>query len=256
MFPAYIFAALTSLVCAVAAYELQHAIGVKGKDRVGIYVVFSAALIPIGVYFDVGAPVFMAVALVQMCFMFVESLAVFKKKRPISFAQILTALFAGAVMPYMLSSLVSLKNMPEGRLFVLLPVIAAFITDAGAYFTGVFLGKHKAFPDVSPKKTVEGFIGGLVIGTAAMFIYGIIIVLNTRHRVDFWALILYGFVGAVVTELGDLAFSLIKREYEIKDYGRIFPGHGGMLDRFDSMVFAAPAIWLLVTLIPAIIIRQ
>ena len=145
--------------------------------------------------------------------------------------------------------------MPEGRLLVLLPVISAFVTDAGAYFVGVFLGKRRAFPLVSPKKTVEGCIGGLAVGAAAMVIYGVILIFTTFHDVVFWALILYGIIGGVFTELGDLAFSLIKREYNVKDYGRLLPGHGGILDRFDSMVFAAPAIYLLVSVIPAIIVR-
>ena len=165
------------------------------------------------------------------------------------------ALFAGTLVPLMLSSLVSLKIMPDGRLLVLLPIISAFVTDAGAYFTGKFVGKRKAFPHISPKKTVEGCIGGLAVGVASMPIYGAILILTTYHGIVFWALIIYGLAGGVLTELGDLAFSLIKREYNIKDYGRLLPGHGGILDRFDSMVFTAPAIYLLAAVIPAIVIN-
>ena len=254
-FPPYIFAAVVALVSSVSAYELLHAIGVKGNERVNIYAVFSAVLIPVGVYFGVTALVFLAVFIVLMCLMFVEAVIVFRTKRQISFAQILIVLFAGALIPLALSSLISMKNMPEGRLIVLLPIISAFITDAGAYFIGVYFGKRRPFILVSPKKTVEGYIGGLAIGTVAMLIYGVILVFTTLHRVTFWALIVYGLVGGVLTELGDLAFSLIKREYDVKDYGRLLPGHGGMLDRFDSMVFTAPVIYLLMTVIPAITIR-
>ena len=253
--PPYILAAVIAVICAVSAYELQHAIGGKKNDRISIYAVFAAVLIPIGTYFDAGAPVFIAVSLALMCLMFAEAIIAYGTIRKITFAQILTALFGGALIPLMLSSLVSLKTMQEGRLFVLLPVISAFITDAGAYFSGVFLGKRKAFPRISPKKTVEGCIGGLAIGTAAIVIYGVVLVFTTFHGVVFWALILYGVIGAVLTELGDLAFSLIKREFDIKDYGHILPGHGGMLDRFDSMVFTAPAIYLLILVIPAIIVK-
>jgi phosphatidate cytidylyltransferase len=253
--PPYIFAAVVAIICAVSAYELLHAIGPKGNERIGIYATFSAAIIPIGVYFDLTALVFIAVFLVLMCLMFAEAIAAFKTPRQVKFNHILLALFGGALIPLMLSSLVSLRNMPEGRLMALLPVISAFITDAGAYFIGVLLGKHKVFPLVSPKKTVEGFIGGLVIGTFAMFVYGAVLVYSTMHIISFWALILYGLVGAFLTELGDLAFSLIKREYNFKDYGRILPGHGGMLDRFDSMVFTAPALYVLVSIIPVIAVR-
>ena len=253
--PPYIFAAVVAIICAVSAYELQHAIGGKANDRISIYAVFSAALIPVGVYFEAGALVFTAVSLVLMCLMFVEAIIGFRTIRRVTFAQILTTMFGGVMIPFFLSYLISLKSMPEGRLFVLLPVVSAFLTDAGAYFTGVFLGKRKAFPQVSPKKTVEGCIGGIAVGTAALVIYGGIIYFSTMYDIVFWALILYGIVGAVITELGDLAFSLVKREYEIKDYGKILRSHGGMLDRFDSMVFAAPAMYLMVMVLPAIIIK-
>jgi len=252
--PSYVFAALVALICAISAYELQTAIWGEGNIRVCIYAAFSAALIPIGAYFEVGDMVFQAVFLVLMCLLFVEAIPVFRSKRQISFAKILVTLFGGTLIPLMLSSLVSLKTMPEGRLLVLLPVISAFLTDAGAFFTGRFLGKRRAFPLISPKKTVEGCIGGLAVGIAAMVIYGVILVLTTFHGVVFWALILYGLIGGALTILGDLAFSLVKREYNIKDYGRLLPGHGGMLDRFDSMIFTAPAIYLLMSVIPAIII--
>ena len=252
-FPPHIFTGVLSLICAISAYELLHAIGgIKGNERIAIYAVFSAVLIPIGAFFEAGALTFMAAALVLMSLMNIEAVIAFKTLRKIKFGQILTVIFAGALIPFMLSSLVSLKIMPSGRLFVLLPVISAFITDAGAYFTGILLGKKKAFPHISPKKTVEGFIGGLVIGVSAVVIYGMILTFTTFHYVIYWALIIYGIVGAFATELGDLSFSLIKREYNIKDYGRLLPGHGGMLDRFDSMIFTAPAIFLLTSLIPAI----
>ena len=253
--PPYIFTGLMALICAVSAYELLHAIGAKGNERITIYAVFSAALIPVGIYFGVGMIAFTAVFLVLLSFAFIETAIVFRTKREISFAQVMTSVFGGALIPFLLSSLVSLKNMQEGRILVLLPVISAFITDAGAYFTGMLLGKRKAFPLISPKKTVEGCIGGLIVGTAAMVVYGVILVFATLYEVRFWALILYGIIGGAATILGDLAFSIIKREFNVKDYGRLLPGHGGILDRFDSMVFAAPAIYLMVEVLPAIIVN-
>jgi len=253
--PPYVLTGVVSIICAISAYELLRAIWGKENDRIRIYATFAAALIPIGAYFDLTALVFPAVFLVLMCLLFLEAIVVFRTIRKITFAQILIALFAGALIPLMLSTLVSLKLMPEGRLFVLLPFISAFLTDAGAYFTGKAIGKKKAFPLVSPKKTVEGCVGGLVTGTLVILIYGFVIYATTMHDVVLWALILYGIIGAAVTQLGDLSFSLIKREYDIKDYGRLIPGHGGMLDRFDSMIFTAPAMFLLTALIPVIIVN-
>jgi len=252
--PPYIFAAVVSLVCAIIAFELLRSIAPKGNERSRIYAVFSAALIPVGAYFDITALVFQAVFLVLLSLMFIEAIKTFGTIRKVPLSQILITLFGGALIPLMLSGLVSMRNMPEGHLIVLLPVISAFVTDAGAYFSGLLFGKRKPFPLVSPKKTVEGYIGGFIVGTLAMVIYGMIIVFATLHTVVFYALILYGIIGAAATHLGDLAFSLIKREYEIKDYGSLLRGHGGMLDRFDSMVLAAPAIYLLMLVTPAIIV--
>jgi len=252
--PAYAVTAIMALVCAVCAYELLHSIGSKGNERITIYAVFSAALIPVGAHFDKGELVFTAVFLLLLCFTFMEAIIVFRTKRQIEYTHLMTTLFAGLLIPFMLSGLVNLKNMQEGRLFVLLPMISAFVTDAGAYFFGIFRGKHRAFPLISPRKTIEGYIGGLVLGSAAMLLYGGIIFLTTLYEVRLWALVLYGIIGAAIAELGDLAFSLVKREFNIKDFGRLLPGHGGMLDRFDSMVFTAPTMYLLVSVIPAIIV--
>lgn len=252
--PEYVFACVVAVICAVSSYEFQHAISSRGNERISIYSAFAAAIIPVGVFFEEGALVFIAVVFLMMCLLFIEAIRSFGKKRRITFSQIVITLFSSAVIPYMLSSLVSLRHMREGRLLVLLPIVSAFVTDAGAYFTGVLIGKKNAFPGVSPNKTVEGFVGGLAAGTVAILFYGAVILLSSHNDVRFGALAVYGIFGATVTELGDLAFSLIKREYEIKDYGRLLPGHGGMLDRFDSMVFAAPALYLLVSVIPAVIV--
>jgi phosphatidate cytidylyltransferase len=141
--------------------------------------------------------------------------------------------------------------MPSGKYWVLLPVIVAFLTDGGAYFAGIFLGKHRGITNVSPNKSLEGYLGGVISGPIFCIIYGIIVHAATGMAVNFWYMILYGLVGSLVTELGDLAFSLIKRQLGVKDYGHLLPGHGGMLDRFDSMIFAAPLIYILVQLFPA-----
>ena len=253
--PDYIFAAAVVIICVISSYEFLHATGHRGRERISIYSAFSAAIIPVGAYFSAGELVFPAVLLIMLCLLFIEAMKSFGKKKQVTFVQIAAILFGSVLIPYLLSSLIGLRNQPGGRLFVLLPVISAFVTDAGAYFTGLMFGKKPAFPQISPKKTVEGCVGGLIAGTAAVLLYGAVIILTTLHDINFGALALCGGAGAVFTELGDLAFSLIKREFEIKDYGRLLPGHGGILDRFDSMVFAAPVIWLIAGVIPVIIIR-
>ena len=254
-FPPYALAAVIAIICAICAYELLRAAGINDNKRIAVYAIISAAIIPAGAYFGIGEFVFTAITLVLLCLVFIEAILAIQDDRRIVFAQIMMTLFGGSMIPFMLSSLISLKNMEEGGIFVLLPVISAFITDAGSYFVGIVFGKHKAFPLISPKKTVEGYIGGLVIGTVAMVVYGIVLVFTTQFKVGFFALVLYGIIGAALTELGDLIFSFIKREFDVKDYGHLLPGHGGALDRFDSMVLTAPAMYLLVSAMPAIMVK-
>ena len=134
---------------------------------------------------------------------------------------------------------------------MLLPVISAFLTDVGAYFAGVFLGKHRGVTRVSPNKSMEGYVGGILSGCVFMLLYALVLARFAGLTVSFPLMALYGLVGSAVTELGDLSFSLIKRQCGVKDYGNLLPGHGGMMDRFDSMVFAAPTLLLLVELFPA-----
>ena len=254
--PPYVLAASLSIICALAAFELIHAAaGVKGNLRICIFALAVAALIPIGEYFNLNALIITTAMLTLMSLAFIEAIAGFKNngEPSLTFTQILFILFGSLLIPYLLSTILILRLTYAGRLLVLLPVISAFVTDAGAYFVGSFLGKHKAFPLVSPKKTVEGCIGGIVFGTAAIVLCGVVIeCFATQYFVNYWALLLYGGLGSVMSVLGDFAFSLIKRELDIKDFGRLLPEHGGALDRFDSMIFTAPTIYLLVIALPAV----
>ena len=132
-------------------------------------------------------------------------------------------------------------------------VLSAFQDNrvAGAYFAGVFLGKHRGITKVSPNKSLEGYIGGIVSGGIILLVYGLLLQNFAHLAVSMPRMVVYGLLGSAITELGDLSFSLVKRQYGIKDYGTLLPGHGGMLDRFDSMTFAAPLLLLLVQVIPA-----
>jgi phosphatidate cytidylyltransferase len=186
-----------------------------------------------------------------MCFIFAEGVAAAVREKAFPVLYLFAAVFAGVVIPALFSTLVKLRQLENGRLYVLIPFIVAFITDAGAYFVGITFGKRHIFPNVSPKKSLEGCIGGIATVIAASALYGVILKFAAGLSPDFFALCLYGLLGGVVTELGDLAFSLIKREFGVKDYGNLLPGHGGILDRFDSMIFAAPVLYLLAVLWPA-----
>lgn len=145
-----------------------------------------------------------------------------------------------------LSSIVLLRDYEYGNYIYLLVFICPWITDIFAYFTGYFFGKHKLIPDVSPKKTVEGAIGGVVFCSLMLVLYGYILsVCIEGLKVNYLALVLVGIVLSAVSQCGDLVFSLIKRRYGIKDYGKLMPGHGGILDRFDSVISSAPFVLLM-----------
>ena len=253
-FPPYILTGAASLISALISFELIRAISPsKGNLRPIIYTIIAALIIPFGAYFDINSFLVPVVLLILMCLVFIEAIVTYNTEKQYPFILVLASLFGGILIPYLLSSVIYLRVLDNGRYLVLLPIICAFITDAGAYFTGTICGKHKAFPQVSPNKTIEGCIGGIVLGTLSLPIYGLILINFMSFEIsNFWVLFVYGFFGAIICELGDLAFSLVKREFKIKDYGKLLPGHGGALDRFDSMIFTAPAIYLLFLVLPLI----
>ena len=165
----------------------------------------------------------------------------------LSLLDICAILLAGIVIPLALTCLLRLRMMEHGGGMVLIPLVAAFSSDSLALFAGMALGKHKLAPLVSPKKTVEGSAGGLVGGMIGMVVFRIIFFLCTEIQLNILWCVLLGFAGAAMGQLGDLVFSAIKREFGIKDYGKLLPGHGGVLDRFDSVIFAAPVLWLIIS---------
>lgn len=153
---------------------------------------------------------------------------------------------AGLVIPWAFSCMLQLRMLPHGAGMVLMPLVAAFCSDSSALFTGMACGRHKMAPLVSPHKTVEGALGGIAGGVVGMVIFRIVFYFCTLVPLHIGWCVVIGLVGALMGELGDLSFSVIKRQVGIKDYGRLLPGHGGVLDRFDSVLFAAPMIWMIV----------
>ena len=133
-----------------------------------------------------------------------------------------------------------------GQYIYLLVFIAAWITDTFAYFTGVFFGRHKLCPKISPKKTVEGSLGGIAFCVLAFLIYGFAVSRMFPLEPNYLGLAAVGVVMSILSQVGDLLASVIKRTYGVKDYGKLFPGHGGVLDRFDSVLLLAPFLLALV----------
>ncbi len=142
-----------------------------------------------------------------------------------------------------------------GSFFVLLGLAIAWMSDTGAYFCGKFFGKNKLCPEVSPKKTIEGFIGGIITCILSMIIIALIFnnfIFPQKHQISYVLIIILGLIGSPISALGDLCFSAIKRKCGVKDFGTLMPGHGGILDRFDSVIFVLPYVYLFLKLIPII----
>ncbi|MDR2590169.1 MAG: phosphatidate cytidylyltransferase [Oscillospiraceae bacterium] len=281
VFPAYILTFVISIIGGIAAYEFTKAF--KTPARLALYAVIIATIVPFVVFIrnlpfatgvilntinDSDNPLdtfnntqqtltsitsMLIVFFIIVCLLIVDYLLTSKTKKRAKPLHMLVTFFAGMILPYMISSLISLKSMSEGDLIVLIPVIITVFTDSGAYFVGVSIGKRKAFPKISPNKTIEGCIGGIIFGTIALLLYGLLLDSITSVSVSYLVLLMYGVICSVVAEVGDLYYSYIKRKCKIKDYGYLIPGHGGVLDRIDSVTFVAPIVYFLIILIPAIL---
>ena len=242
--------ALLCLLSVIGAHELLSAVcGVEKARRWFGLAAMMGVFSVLSVYFSQQRFAGMIVAFLAatVVLLFVYAVVEYGGAHPMTFEGICTVLMGGVAIPMALSCLLRLRMLPYGGGMVMVPLVAAFCSDSAALFAGMACGKHKLAPHVSPKKTVEGAIGGLVGGMAGMVIFRIIFTLCTTQQLHIGWCVLIGLVGAVMGQLGDLSFSLVKRQYGIKDYGRLLPGHGGVLDRFDSVVFAAPVVWLIVS---------
>lgn len=247
--PKWVAVLFICVFSAGAAFELLRGTKLVTEPRLLAYSMIMAALVPVWSYF--GCPI-VAASLGTMVFYILVFLELMLSDLKIGFSKAAICMVGGLMVPYMLSSLIRIICMDNGRALVLIPFVAAFMSDIGAYFVGVTLGKHKLCPNISPKKTVEGLAGGIVISMLSMVLYGLILRYGFGYTVDHLYLCIYGLVGSVCGVFGDLSFSVIKRQTGIKDYGKLFPGHGGVLDRFDSVIVASPLIEVLLLLLPAV----
>ena len=157
--------------------------------------------------------------------------------------QVMAAFFSVVYVAVMLSFILMTRNLPDGKFIVWLIFLCSWGCDTCAYCVGMLIGKHKMAPVLSPKKSVEGGVGG-VVGAALL---GVIYAAATQGPMVEYAVICG--IGALISMVGDLAASAIKRNQGIKDYGKLIPGHGGILDRFDSVIFTAPVIYYLAKII-------
>ena len=246
--PKIFTAILFGVMAAIGAYELLAGTGFVRHIRLVVYAMVMAFLTAILSYYGLPHQWSALAVLVFAAVLFAELMASHTKLR---FEKIALCFAAGILVPYLFTSLVRIHAATVfGRFFILIPFVMAFLSDTGAYFTGKFLGKHKLAPVISPKKTVEGVVGGVLGAIVGMLIYGLILNLGFGFRVNYLFAVVYGLLGSLGAVFGDLCFSVIKRQTGIKDYGNLIPGHGGILDRFDSMMIVGPLAELLLIFLP------
>ena len=235
---------------AIGSYELLFCTGLVKEKRLVIYSCVMAFAVTlwstynaIHAYAVLGVMVFMGLMFGEMMMSHIK----------VTFEKVCLILVGGLLVPYLLSSLIRILVMSIGRYVVLIPFIVAFASDSGAYFAGRFFGKHKMAPVISQHKTIEGAIGGVVSVMVCMVVYALIMQIFFDFKVYYGYALIYGLLGSLVGIFGDLCFSIVKRQTGIKDYGNLIPGHGGILDRFDSMMMVGPLMEVLLILIPIVV---
>lgn len=242
-------AAILGILLAIASYELLYRTGLVRHPRLVIYSSVMAFMVSIWSYYDAIRAYFLLLLMLYFILMFSEIMMDHIKVR---FGTLGICFVSGVIIPYMLTALIRILIMDAGRYVIMIPFIVAFMSDAGAYFVGLRFGKHKLAPVVSPNKTIEGVFGGLAGAMIGMLLYALILGLFFKLRVNYGIALLYGLIGSCAGTFGDLCFSVIKRQTGIKDYGNLIPGHGGVLDRFDSLTLVAPLMESLLILLPVV----
>lgn len=220
-------------------YELLKVYGLE-KKAFAYIVYLVTAVYYVLIYFNMNQfTVPLIIVLVLLC------LVVYVITYPkYSDKDVMVSLLSFVYVSLMLSYVFLLREMKYGGALVILIFICSWVNDTAAYLVGVKFGKHKMAPVLSPKKSVEGLFGGIAGALLVGFIYGIIF---NKYIYEFeiapYMFAVIGVFGAIVAVLGDLSASAIKRNNDVKDYGKLIPGHGGILDRFDSIIFTAPVIY-------------
>ncbi len=239
-----VLAAVLLIISEIGLFELYRAVGIQKKQLSPLAMVgYCGTVLYYGIVFF-GHQAYTMTVLIGLLILFM-TVYVFTYPRYRS-EQVTGAFFGVVYVAVMLSCIYELRIMEQGAFLVWLIFLASWGCDTCAYCAGMLFGKHKMSPRLSPKKSVEGGVGGVVGAALLGALYGWAIAGRMEgggsHILPF-ALICAA--GGLISMVGDLAASAIKRNHDIKDYGKLIPGHGGILDRFDSVIFIAPVIYYL-----------
>ena len=255
IFSQYLIYPIALALCSLlAVFELLRVIGVEKKWIVSVPAYIIAPILPLCSYFVSGEEknqmqyMLYAVAVIFAYMLYMMSVAVFSKGK-LTMVAVSEVFLTVSYVVISFTSLCLVRYLRHGLFFLMLVFIVAWVCDSAAYIFGSLFGRHKLIPEISPKKTVEGAIGGVVVTALASVFFGFMVDVFTEGITpDYLVLALTGLVLSVVAQLGDLIASLIKREHGAKDYGNVLPGHGGIMDRLDSIIMIAPTMYALILL--------
>ena len=245
-----VFPAFVALLSAMAVWEIEKAVGLSNKMIAAASLAVSVA-IPFITHFGVS----FSVAPFGCLYVVLTFIFMLLKFESTKFEQAVIALFASVCVPFSFSLMIVFRDIYkyfdgytkiDGIFLLVLSFFAAWMTDIFAYFVGSKFGKHKLCPKISPKKSVEGAIGGVVgavlLNTLLLFIFKTFF-FEGESILSYITVIVLSLILSVVSMFGDLAASTIKRNFGIKDFGKLLPGHGGIMDRFDSALFVMPVLY-------------
>ena len=251
-----VFALVLSLMAAIAVHEVEKAVNLKNIPIMILSLALSVA-IPVLVHFNISVPI-AAVGGIYVVLIFIFMLLQFEKTK---FEEAVTAIFASVAIPYSFSLFLVFRDINErfssytktdGIFLILFACFCAWLTDIFAYFVGSKFGKHKLCPKISPKKSVEGAVGGVVgavlLNVALLFVFKKFF-FQDGTGLNYVSVIIMSVCLSVISMFGDLAASTIKRNFGIKDFGKLLPGHGGIMDRCDSLLFVLPVLYSLIYII-------
>ena len=247
--PAWVYSVAVCAVSHVVLRELLVTFGQRKKPSLMITSYIAALVIFIlgTTLKDNSAAIFMPMVLLVIALF---TVAVFHHQK-VAFSDVKTSLFSVLYAVLLLMPLSHMRHMENGLALVFLAFIGAWLPDTAAYFAGSFLGKHKLIEAISPNKTGEGSIGAVVGSLVSFLIYGGILT-GMGFSVNFIAISVLALLCGVVAQLGDLSASLMKRSCNAKDFGNLIPGHGGLLDRVDSLMFITPLVYCYISLFPVL----
>lgn len=239
-----VFACAMAFASGMAVFEVLSVIGAAKHRGLQVASILFAVTAP---FFDRFPP---TVALgVALAYVMTVIILYVREHERLSLETVGSTVFMTALVSLSLSCAAYLRSMDDelGLFYVMLALVIAWLADSGAYFVGTFFGKHKLCPAISPKKTVEGLFGGIAcsVGSALLLTWIFAGIYPDRMSdVPYLPVLLFALIGSVLSVVGDLFASVIKRQHGVKDFGSFFPGHGGMLDRFDSLLLVFPLVFL------------